>query len=225
MIVNAAGRALIVVPALALLAALAAEAIAAGSAADIAFDAGQSLDRWNRAHTAPPPDRLERMRRELAQAARAVPADPGVQEVLGVIALGDSPGDPEAMEHFTRAIELRPSSPYAWAGIVAVEYGRGGHGPRFEAALRNASFLGPSEPEVQRTVVDYGLAVWDEVAPDTRAAVERSVAGAMARDPAETLQIAFRRGRLAVACRHLSDSPRQVDPRWREHCRRRETTS
>jgi predicted Zn-dependent protease len=223
--VNAAGRALIVVPALALLGALAVVAIAAGRAADVAFDASQDLDRWDRAHAAPPPGRLERMRRELAQAARAVPGDPAVQEVLGVIALRDSPGDPEALKHFTRAIELRPSSPYAWAGLAAVEYGRGGHGPRFEAALRNASFLGPSEPEVQRTVADYGLAVWDEVAPRTRAAVERSVAGAMARDPAETLQIAFRRGRLAVACRHLQDPSRQVDPGWRELCRRRETTS
>jgi hypothetical protein len=222
---NAAGRALVVVPALTLIAVLAAVAVEDGRAADVAFDAGQALDRWSRTKAVSPPPRLERIRRELAQAARAVPGDPAVQELLGVIAERDAPGAPEALERFMRAIELRPSSPYAWAGIVTVEYGRGGRGPRFEAALRNAAFLGPSEPEVQRTVVDYGLAVWDEIAPDTRAAVERSVAGAMARDPAETLQIAFRRGRLAVACRHLSDAPRQVDSGWREHCRRRETTS
>jgi hypothetical protein len=82
--------------------------------------------------------------------------------------------------------------------------------------------MGPAEPEVQRTVIDYGLALWDEESPQTRQAVETAITGAMKRDPAEALQIAERRGRLAVACRHLADAPRRVDPEWRLLCRRRE---
>jgi hypothetical protein len=47
----------------------------------------------------------------------------------------------------------------------------------------------------------------------------------MKRDARETLQIADRRGRLAIACRHLADAPRRVDPEWYLLCRSREATS
>lgn len=126
------------------------------------------------------------------------------------------------MAESIKAIGLRPSSPYPWSNIVALEYRRGGTGPLFEAALRNAAELGPSEPEVERSVVDYGLAVWNEVAPETRRAVEAVVTRAMERDPRETLHLAAKRGRLAVACRHL---PSREDKQWLRTCQSTEATS
>jgi hypothetical protein len=52
----------------------------------------------------------------------------------------------------------------------------------------------------------YGLAVLDDVRPQTRAAIERMVAAGMKSDPAAMLRIAQRRGRLDVACHHADAS-------------------
>jgi hypothetical protein len=98
-------------------------------------------------------------------------------------------------------------------------------GPAFEAAINHAVELGTFEPDVQGIVANYGLAVWSEVGPKTRASVEGTVAAAMKRNPLEMLQIAERRGRLDVACRHLSGSSRQADPKWSQLCQSMEATS
>jgi len=89
-----------------------------------------------------------------------------------------------------------------------------------------ASELGPGEPELQRTVADYGLAVWNEVDSPLRDAIEGTVARGMTSQPREMLQIAERRGRLAVACRHaVVGTPRQSDTKWLQPCQSTEATS
>ena len=110
-------------------------------------------------------------------------------------------------------------------GSAAVDYRAGQTGTQFEHALTKAARLGPSEPAVQRIVADYGLAVWDEVGPGTREAVQAVVANGMRRNPKEMLQIAGRRGRLAVACRHIADAPPRGDRGWSKLCGSRETPS
>jgi tetratricopeptide (TPR) repeat protein len=163
--------------------------------------------------------------RGLAHGPRRKPgrrrSNAAAEELLGSLAERSGHFD-HALAHFTRAVALRPTSPYAWAAIVRVKYAQGDTGPSFEAALRRAARLGPVEPEVQRTVADYGLAVWDEVGADSRRAVDAMVTGAMVRDPADTLQVAERRGRLAIACRHVADAPRRPDDTWQKYCASRE---
>jgi hypothetical protein len=51
------------------------------------------------------------------------------------------------------------------------------------------------------------------------------VAAGMKRNPLEMLQIAERRGRLAVACRHFAGSPRLSLPKWFQLCQSTEVTS
>ena len=130
----------------------------------------------------------------------------------------------EASVHFLKAIELRPTAPNAWANIAAVRYREGGTGAGFEAALVRAAQLGPYEPEVQGVVANYGLAVFNEVTPATRSAIEAMVAAGMKRKPLEMLQIADRRGRLEVACRHLAGPPRQTDSKVTQLCPSLEAT-
>src|SRR5205823_2599488 len=101
--------------------------------------------------------------------------------------------------HLRKALELRPMSPYTWANLAAVDYHLGDTGKAFRSALVRAAELGPHEPEVQATIASFGLAVWNEVDAQTQAAIERSVAAGMRREPREMLQIAQRRGRLAIA--------------------------
>jgi hypothetical protein len=88
----------------------------------------------------------------------------------------------------------------------------------------NASNLGPYEPEVQQMVSDLGLAMYDEVSPATRAAIERMVGAGMKRNAAEILQIASRRGRLGAACRHLDGEPRPAASKSTQICQSMEAT-
>jgi len=219
-------RLALVLPALAVVALIALAAWRLGGSNAIVYEAAREMETWDASGTPPGERTVAWVRGDLERAAALAPADPTIEELLGRLAArrGAEYAD-EALAHFTRAASLRPTSPYAWASIAEAMYRKGDTGPRFEAALRRAAQLGPSEPEVQMTVADYGLAVWDEAAPETRRAVETMVTGAMKRDPAASLQLAERRGRLAVACRHLADAPRRIDRRWSQLCGSRETFS
>ena len=165
---------------------------------------------------------------DLNRAAREVPMDPALRELQAVATMRDT-SEPaslgEAQRNLVAAIEARPGSGYTWANLAEVKYKLGDTGPAFEKALVNAVALAPFEPEVQRTVVNYGLAVMNEVAPATRAAIERAVAAGMKRNAPETLQIAARRGRLDAACRHLDGVPRPAASKWTQLCQSMEATS
>ena len=224
---NRAARLLVVAPAVAVLGWLAVESVRGGEAGSAVYGAAKEMDTWVASGAPPDPQTVSWVVADLERAQGATPDDPEIEELLGALAVHRTgrPGYLEkALAHFSRAVALRPTSPYTWAAIADARYRQGQTGSAFETALRHAAELGPAEPEVQRTVVDLGLATWDEVAPTTRTAVEKTISGAMQRDAGEVLQIAERRGRLAVACRHLSDAPRRVDPRWLSTCGRETTT-
>lgn len=167
-------------------------------------------------------------RDDLARAAALVPDDPFVREALALVITRNS-NEPseleEAQRHLVAAIEARPGSPYTWANLAVMKYRLGDTGPAFEKTLVNAASLGPYEPEVQQIVSDLGLAVYDEVAPATRAVIERMLAAGMKRNAAEILQIATRRGRLGEACRHLDGVPRPAASKWTQLCQSMEATS
>lgn len=222
MSVGAAMRWAVAVPAVMGIAILGQSAARSGIAGETVYRVAQEMDTWSASGAEPGLQTVGWLLSDLEVAARSTPGDPNVQELLGSLSARRIPRPgflDEALVHFRRAVELRPTSPYSWANIVAADYRKGETGGELEAALRNAAMLGPAEPEVQRAVIDYGLALWDEEAPRTRQAVEATITGAMKRDPGETLQIAERRGRLAVACRHLADAPRRVDSEWRLLCK------
>lgn len=203
-------------------------AVELGEAGAVTFDASRQMGEWS-AGTKPQPnaERLARMRAELEVARSHAPASPAAHELLGLL-LTRSDDRQEYIEqagvHFLKAVELRPTSPNTWANFAAVRYRAGDTGQRFESALTRAAQLGPYEPEVQRTVAHYGLAVYDEVAPATRGAIDAMVVAGMKRKPLEMLQIAERRGRLAIACRHLAGSPRLTDSKWAQLCQSMEAT-
>jgi hypothetical protein len=108
---------------------------------------------------------------------------------------------------------------------AVVKYRGGQTDAEFARALVMAARLGPAEPEIQASIANYGLAVWDEVDAATRAAIDGMVAAGMRRNAPEMLQIAQRRGRLAPACRHFHGSPRQTSTKWTQLCQSMEATS
>lgn len=215
----------VAIPAIVVLAALASQALHLGASGETVYRSAQEMATWRASGLEPDAGGVEWLIADLDAARAKAPGDPNIEELLGTLSLKriDRPRFlEEALSHFRRAVDLRPTSPYSWADIVAADYRKGDVAGEIQAAIRNAARLGPAEPEVQRTVIDYGLALWDEESPQTRQAVETAITGAMKRDPAEALQIAERRGRLAVACRHLADAPRRADPEWGLLCRSRE---
>jgi hypothetical protein len=214
-----------VVPIVAGLAWLSAYAVEVGAVGTTVYDASREMTTW----TAPAPSvgTWNSVDEDLVGAQVQAPSNPTVQELLGVLDTRRVERPEylaEAGVHFVRALEFRPTSPYTWASLAAVKYRQGDTGRDFESALVRAAGLGPFEPEVQRRVAYFGLAVWNEVAPETRAAIEAMVANGMRRNPMETLQIAERRGRLDVACRHLVGSPRLTDSKWSQICQSVEAT-
>lgn len=217
-------RVLAMVPALAALGWASAQALRIGSADAIVYDAAKEMSTWIASRSTPAPQTMEWVHDDLQRAAARVPSDPSVHELLGILqALRPGYAD-ETLVHLSKALELRPTSPYSWANLVAAHYRKGGGGPQFEAALRRAAETGPWEPEVQRAVVDYGLAVYGEVAPVTRTAIDRMIAAGMIRNPLEIMRIAQRRGRLDTACRHLAESPRRTELKWQQVCASTEAT-
>ena len=212
-------RLVAIAPLLAGLGWTSAVAIELGTAGEVAFTVGNRIAAL-RASDASTPDTWETAHAQLLAAQPRASADPAIHDILGVIDMRR--GTPEYLDeaavHFARALELRPTSAYTWANLAAVRYRQGRTGGEFQTAIVRAAWLGPQEPEVQRQMAHYGLAVWDELEPNARRAVDAMVAAGLKRKPLEMLQIAERRGRLAVACAHLGGLPRPTDPKWFQLC-------
>lgn len=164
---------------------------------------------------------------DLQRASALDAADPAIGELLGLFEISSERSEylNEAAVHFRESVELRPMSPYTWANLATADYRLGATHEEFRIALTRAVELGPNEPEVQRTVADLGLAVWAEVDSQMRSTIEGAVERGMKSQPREILQIAERRGRLAVACRHAVGPPRQTDTKWLQLCQSTEATS
>jgi predicted Zn-dependent protease len=214
------------VPAVAVLAMLSVWAVRWGAADLLVNDATREINTWAATRATPGIDTWMWVRADLQRAARWAETDPQAQELLGVLHLqrsGRAEFPEVALEHFRRALELRPTSPYTWANVAEARYRLGMTSGEFERILVLTHRLGPSEPETQRLLAELGLAMWDEVGAETKAAVRAAVAAGMRRNPLEILQISARRGRLSVACPHVPGDKRLLGTRWVEECRRMAT--
>jgi predicted Zn-dependent protease len=161
----------------------------------------------------------------LNSALAYAPADPVLNDMVGIVETRR--GDDhlaKAREHFAESLTLRPTSAYTWAHLIEVMYRQGETGVAFQSALRRASQFGPFEPEVQRTVASYGMALWDEVEPSTRKSIGSMLSNGLRRNSLEMLQIAKMRGRLDVACRHVAGLPHPNDATSTKFCQSVEAT-
>jgi predicted Zn-dependent protease len=213
----ATARLVVAVPVLVALAWFAFWAFRLGASESAVYRVGSEMITWR---IQPRRETLDWVKADLNEAVSRDPNNPSLQEMLGRVSLAGSRGEAaadEAMRRFINALEQRPTSPFTWVSLVEALYHKGDTGERFQLALRRAAEIGPWEPEVEQTVANYGLAVWDDVSPSSRSAIERLVANGMVRNAAEILQISARRGRLGVACAHLDRSMR-TDPKWAQLC-------
>lgn len=197
-----------------------------GTQGALAHEAKGEIDAWPTGANRPPAESVASLRSRLMGVTD--PAEPVLNELVGITELRlsvDSRGDLEnAREHFGKSLAVRPTSPYTWANLAEAMYRMGDTGTQFSAAIGQAARMGPYEPEVQRAVANYGLATWDELSPEVQARVDRMIATGMRRNSLEMLRIAERRGRLAIACRHLAGAERQTQPKSIQLCQSVEAT-
>src|SRR5688572_387821 len=196
--------------------------------ADIAANtASREMGAWAAARYQPQRATWDSIHETILAAHELSARDPSINELLGVLHVmrrDYAEYQAKGLVHFVQAAVMRPVSAYTWANIAEANYALGHTGESFLMALRRAVKLGPAEPEVQRTVADFGLAVWDELALGERQLVDRMVGAGLRRNPLEMLQISERRGRLALACRHLVGLSRAPDPKWYQLCQSTEAT-
>ena len=216
-----ARRFLVAVPAIGLLLFLSVYALRFGVADSLTRSATREINAWAATGTNPGLDAWLAVRADLERALRWAPTNAQPSELLGVMHLRRA-GRPEyaelALDYFGRALELRPSSPFAWANVAEARYLLGMTAAPYERVLVQGWRLGPSEPETQRLLADLGLAMWDEVGRDTQVAIRSAIASAMRRNPLDTLQISERRGRLALACSHVAGDKRLRETIWVQRC-------
>jgi hypothetical protein len=220
------GRAFLAAPGIALMAMAGAYAVQRGVADDLAFAASVEMGTWIASRSQPGEATWNWVRQDLERAVEVMD-DPVSRELLGVL-LAMRSGHPDltdaAGQHFRAALIARPTSGYTWANLAEVLYQQGHTQTEFESALRRAAEFGPAEPEVQRTVANLGLAVFEEVSGETRRAIDRMVGAGLRRNPPEMLQISGRRGRLDVACRHAQGIQSGAHQTWLQLCQSREAT-
>ena len=156
------------------------------------------------------------------QAAKRSPANPSIPEAIGLLQL-QSGSQPEnsvlALEHFAVALQDRPGSPYTWASIAESRARLGFPDADVLPPLMTAWRQGPSEPEIQRTMVDLGLGMWDRASPEMQGTVKIAIAHAMRRSPYRTLPIAFRHNRLELACPYVGGDKRLEKTVWPRRCK------
>lgn len=219
-------RGSIAVAAVGALAWLSVEAATLGEAGDVAFESQGALEQLAIVGAPGDSPQYSRLAEDLRRASSISERSPMLHEQMGVVAArqgGSHLG--EADGHFRSAMQLRPVSAYTWADFAAQRYRTGNTDEQFQAAMSTAALLGPNEPAVQATVSDFGLAMWGEETATQREMVERMLERGMRRDPGRFLQIAQRRGRLDVACRHFDRPTRQVASKWVQTCQSMEATS
>lgn len=214
-------RWVLVVPCLVMLGILACSATRMGEADALTWVSAERIARWDKGRTRPGLEPWMAVRADLERASLLARTDPVASELLGVLHLSRavSPDYAQsALEYFRRALVVRPSSPYTWANVAEARYRMGMTAAPFEAVMLTAWRLGPAEPEVQRVMVDLGLALWAEGSPAFRDPVQAALAAAMRRNPLETLEIVARRGRLELACPLALSDRRLAKTKWPERC-------
>ncbi len=153
-------RVLAIVPAIATLAVLSVFAARWGVAETLSLSAAREINTWTASGLSPGIDTWLWVREDLQRAERWSPSDPQVAELMGVLHLqraGRAEFSELALEHFRRALELRPTSPFTWANIAEARYRLGMTQAPFEAILVLTQRLGPSEPETQRLLAELGF--------------------------------------------------------------------
>ncbi len=105
-----------------------------------------------------------------------------------------------ARAQFRQALRQRPTSPFLWANLALANLYLDEIDAELLTALRYAIELGPWEPTVQETTLFVGLAVWQELDPGLRQALELTIKRGATRNPHKIFKIVKSYTRFELIC-------------------------
>jgi hypothetical protein len=105
-----------------------------------------------------------------------------------------------ARARFRQALLQRPTSPFLWANLALAKLYLDEIDDELRTALRHADELGPWEPTVQQTVLFIGLAAWQELGPDPRQNLARTIERGATRNTRKMFDIVNSYTRFDLIC-------------------------
>ena len=105
-----------------------------------------------------------------------------------------------ALDHYRKAVALRPQWPYTWSSIALLKFKLAEFDGEFELALGNAMDLGPWEPRVQITIAEVGLSAWDKLEYAQRLAIVENIRRGVTMQGQVMLEILKKYGQLRMVC-------------------------
>jgi len=109
-----------------------------------------------------------------------------------------------ALEHYRKAVALRPQWPYIWSSIALLKFKMSEFDQEFQSALNNAMELGPWEPNVQTTVAEVGLSAWGRLEYAQRLAIIENIRRGVTMQAQVMLDILKKYGQLRMICHEKS---------------------
>ncbi len=106
----------------------------------------------------------------------------------------------DARVRFRQALLQRPTSPFLWANLALTKLYLNEIDDELLTALRNADALGPWEPTVQQTTLFVGLALWQDLDPDLRQALVRTIERGALRNAQKMFEIVKSYARFDLIC-------------------------
>jgi hypothetical protein len=106
----------------------------------------------------------------------------------------------DAGARLRQALRLRPTSPFLWANLALTKLYLNEIDGELLTALRHADELGPWEQTVQQTILFVGLAVWQDLDPELRQTLVRTIERGAARNPQKMFEIARSFTRFDLVC-------------------------
>jgi len=172
-----------------LLASLLAVAYRAGErglADVVAQEPRYAIDRWRAGKLAPDMIKLNTMQAELHKARNLDPGNPNLLEDMGRfhaarVERGQAYDTEvrvtrqQALAWFRQALELRPTSGYAWVNVALMKFRLGEVDQEFSKSLQQTLHRSPWEPRVQLIAIELGLASWQALSDSTRQTLRAAI--------------------------------------------------
>ena len=193
-----------------LLALIAAQTARLGIAGFYVQLGRNETEQWTPESRAPSARNVERVARHYSDSLKYVSDNPWALEGAGAMDLEKMRASKiprealaatrDANLRFRQALRQRPTSPYLWANLALSKLYLDQIDGELSAALRHAEELGPWEQSIQQTVVFVGLAAWQDLGPDARQAVPRTIRRGAERNPQKIFQIVKSYTRFDLVC-------------------------
>jgi hypothetical protein len=168
------------------------------------------IDRWATLSRSPNAAELKSAAQDFSVSLDYVSGNPWALEAAGALDLAKMRASrvprealaatKDAHKRFRLALLQRPTSAFLWANLALTKLYLNEIDAEMLSALRHADELGPWEQTVQQTTLFVGLAAWQELDPDMRKMLVRTIERGASRNPQKMFEIVKSYRRIELLC-------------------------